>query len=91
MTKPTSAQFQQALQVAEHMREQNTDAQHLAKSLQYLHRRVTQLEEVLQHADLYLHSGLAEQEHARLVRAIEAAKRAERKESERDSEDFGVL
>ena len=39
-----------------------------------LEQRLEQLERVFKAAKLYLHSGLAESEHARLERAIEAAR-----------------
>jgi hypothetical protein len=77
MGKPTDEELKAALTEAARMREHGEDPHFMAKSLLNLHYRLGHLEHVLQAADRYLHSGLAEHNHAELVRAIEAYKRAE--------------
>lgn len=77
MGKPTEDELKSALSEAAHMREQGEDPHFVAKSLLNLNYRLAHLEQVLHAADRYLHSGLAEHNHAELVRAIEAYKQAD--------------
>lgn len=77
MGKPTEEELKTALAEAARMREHGEDPHFLAKSLLNLNYRLKHLEHVLQASERYLHSGLAEHNHAELVRAIEAYKRAE--------------
>jgi hypothetical protein len=75
--KPTPAELNQALAEAERLRDMGQDAQHLAKTLLYQHERLRHLEEIYVHAERLVRFGLDEHEHALLVRALDAAKRAE--------------
>lgn len=77
MGKPTKHELETALAAAKHLRESGQDRHFLGKALLNLHYRMTHLEKVMETADRYLHSGLSEQEHTRLTRAIQVAKRAE--------------
>ena len=76
MGMPTDEELHEALQHAARIRERGNDTHHVAKSLLNLNYRVKQLENVMHAAELFLNSGLAVQEHQRLVRAIEEARRA---------------
>lgn len=73
--KPTDQELATALRCAESMREQGEDPDHLAQSLLYLSRRDELLEEILQHLERFLGFGFPEEEHARLVRLVEQARR----------------
>lgn len=77
MGKPTDEELKAALTEAARMREQGEDPHFLAKCLLNLNYRIKHLERVLGATERYLHSGLAEHNHAELVRTIEAYKRAE--------------
>ena len=76
MGKPTAEELETALRHAALMREQGEDVYFIAKSLLNLNYRVGCLEEVMDKAKLYLHSGEAAVEHALLVTAIEEAEKA---------------
>lgn len=75
--KPTPEELRQALAEAERLRDTGEDPQHLAKTLLYQHERLRHLEEVYLHAERLMQFGLDEREHALLVKALDAAKRAE--------------
>jgi len=77
MGKPTKDELETALAAAKRLRETGNDKYFLGKALLNLHYRMNHLEKVMETADRYLHSGLSEQDHTRLTRAIQAAKRAE--------------
>ena len=81
MGKPSKQELEIALDAAKRLRETGQDKYLMGKALLNLYYRMTYLERVMEVADHYLHSGLAEQEHTKLVRAIEAAKRAEARSS----------
>jgi hypothetical protein len=53
------------------------DPRHLGKTMLYLEQRRGYLEKVFELADRFLRAGQDEQNHALLLRAIHAAKRAE--------------
>ena len=74
--KPTAEQYKIALEHAETLREQGEDIYYLAKSLLNLDYRMKFYEDVLEKADLYLHSGEGAVEHAELSNAIKRAKKA---------------
>ena len=80
MGKPTEEEFAAALKEAQRMREQGEDPHHVAKALLNLNYQSSFLGGVLQAAENYLNSGMAEREHTVLVRAIEKA---------REVDDFG--
>ena len=75
--KPTPEELRMALAEAEHLREAGDDPCHLAKTVLYQHERLRHLETVLAHAERLIKFGLDEHEHALLVKALDAAKRAE--------------
>ncbi|KPK40151.1 MAG: hypothetical protein AMJ69_03535 [Gammaproteobacteria bacterium SG8_47] len=81
MGKPKKQELETALDAAKRLRETGQDKYFLGKALLNLHYRMSFLEKVMEVADRYLHSGLSEQEHTRLMRAIEAAKRADARSS----------
>lgn len=75
--KPTPEQLRMALAEAEHLREAGEDRCFLAKTVLYQHERLRHLEAVLAHAERLVKFGLDEHEHALLIKALDAAKRAE--------------
>jgi hypothetical protein len=77
MGRPSNEELKTALTEAARMREQGDDSSFLAKSLLNLNYRMKYLEHVRQAAESYLHSGLAEHNHAVLIRAIDACRQAE--------------
>ena len=74
MGKPTEEELEEALKEAQRMREQGEDPQHVAKALLNLNFQSSFLNSVLQAAEHYMQSGMAEREHIQLVRAIEKAR-----------------
>ncbi len=76
MGRPTAEEFKAALTHAAKLREQGEDTFYIAKSLLNLNYRIKFLEDVLDKADVYLHSGEGAKEHADLVKAIERANEA---------------
>ena len=77
MAKPTKDELHIALAEAARMREQDEDPHYLAKCLLNHHFRLGYLEEVMLAVERYLHSGLAEAEHQRLLKVLEKARQAE--------------
>lgn len=77
MSRPTEEELNSALGRAGQMREAGEDEYFLAKSLLNLNYRVSALEDVLEKAKLYLHSGEGAHEHTLLLKAIEKAEQAE--------------
>lgn len=90
MGKPTEDELEQAIREAAHMREQGDDPHHIAKVLLNMNYRFKRLEHVLAAVEHYLHSGHAEQEHRRLIRAVEAAREAEHRSAGEDWETYGL-
>ena len=78
MGKPTTEQLEQALEQAAWLRENDVDEHFLGKSLLNHNYRLNLLEEVMQKAKQYLHSGSSAQAHRELLRAIEKAEVASR-------------
>ena len=74
MGKPTKEELGEALKEAQRMREQGEDPHHVAKALLNMNYQSGFLGEVLQAAENYLQSGMAEREHTLLVKAIEKAR-----------------
>lgn len=74
MGKPTDAELEEALKEAQRMREQGEDPHHVAKALLNQNYQSGFLLSVLHAAEKYLQSGMAEREHAQLLRAIEKAR-----------------
>jgi CBS domain-containing protein len=75
--KPTDDEFATALQVAETLHVEARDPKYLGKAFLYLAQRRDFLERVLERADRFLVAGQDEHNHALLLKAILAAKRAE--------------
>jgi hypothetical protein len=86
MSKPSKQQLESALAAAQRMRAEGADQDHLAHAFLYLQRRDELLERVLQAVEHYLHSGHGSQEHARLLKALDAARQQDWQEdlTERD-------
>ncbi len=77
MSRPTAEEFQTALSAAREMRARGEDPYGLARCFDYLHHRNLHLEAVFEQVERYLHSGMAESEHTRLMRVLEQAREAE--------------
>jgi CBS domain-containing protein len=75
--RPTDAEYAVALQTAELLHVEARDPKFLGKSLLYLDQRRAYLEKVLVRADRFLVAGQDEHNHAQLLKAVLAAKRAE--------------
>lgn len=75
--KPTAEEFATALSTALILHVEERDPRHLGKTMLYLQQRCDYLEKVLELADRFLRAGQDEQNHALLLKAIHAAKRAE--------------
>lgn len=90
MGKPTEEEFEEALTEAKRMREQGADVHHVAKALLNLNYRSEFLVQVLHAAEAYLHSGLAEAEHTRLLRAVERARAADDLGAHREPDTLGL-
>jgi len=88
--KPSEAELKQAITESRRMHDAADDPHALAKTVLYLLRRVESLEKVCRSADLYLHFGLPEKDHAELVLALEEAKRIEAEESGVAAENLGL-
>lgn len=90
MSKPTPQELDTALELAKRMREQGKDPNFLAKSLLSHHYRLGYLEEVLQAVEHYLHSGMAEAEHRRLLKVVEKVRQAEERTAKQNSNELGL-
>jgi CBS domain-containing protein len=75
--KPSDAEFATALAAAEAAYVSDRDPRFLGKAFLYLAQRRAYLEKVLTLADRFLRTGQDEHQHALLLKAILAAKRAE--------------
>lgn len=90
MSKPTEQELSAALELAKRMREQGKDPQFIAKCLLSHHYRIGYLEEVLQAVERYLRSGMAHEEHRRLLKTVEKARQAEDRTAKQNSDEFGL-
>ena len=90
MGKPSEKELAVALKSAKLMRERDNDPFYLAKALLHCHYRAHFLEEVCACAEAYLHSGLADAEHRRLVQAIERLQREEDRSAAREPPTLGL-
>ncbi len=79
MGKPTEAEFKQALAKAAQMREQGEDPDFVAKSLLSLNYRFDHWQRVINAMKLYLRSGMATTEHARLIKVLHEVETIEQK------------
>ncbi len=90
MGKPTQQQLEQALDAAILMREEGRDPYHVAKALLNSQYRLEHLEQVFKLTEHYLKSGQDEQNHARLIKAIEHYHQLEDRASPDDHLKFGL-
>ena len=90
MGKPTEQELDTALTEAKRLRESGEDAHLLGKALLNCHYQNSILLEVLHAAEHYLHSGMAETEHTRLLRAIDKARQADNRSAHREQETIGL-
>ena len=90
MGKPTEEEFAEALKEAQRMREQGEDPHHVAKALLNLNYQNSFLGGVLQAAENYLNSGMAEREHTLLLRAIEKAREVDDRGGRRERPALGL-
>ena len=90
MGKPTDKELETALAEAKRLRESGEDVHFLAKALLSCNYQMTFLLDVLQAAEAYLHSGLAEHEHMRLQLAIEKAREIDDRGSHREHGTLGL-
>lgn len=87
--KPSADELNEALAEAERLRAGGADAHHLAKTVLYQHERLHHLEEVRRLAERLMNFGQDEHDHALLVRALDAARRAEERAGT-EARDFGL-
>jgi len=85
---PTKEELEHALTMAGKMREMDIDPDFIAKCLLNTHYRMELLEKVFIQTKVYLNSGESTQEHAKLVKAIEAAEKAA--SVSQDGKDLGI-
>ena len=90
MLKLTDDEMKTALAEADRMRDKDDDPHHLARAVHYLEHRARYLETVYKAAKNYIHFGQEEEEHSRLLKAIEAARSEELKDREQEDETLGL-
>jgi hypothetical protein len=90
MSRPSKQQLEIALAEAERLRDLDEDRTHMAQSLLFLHRRDEVLEHLLEAVEHYLNSGHGQIEHARLIKAVDAARHQLWEESAAHDPDFGL-
>ena len=90
MGKPTDKELETALAEARRLRESGEDTHFIAKALLNCHYQSAYLLDVLRAAELYLRSGLAEQEHTRLQLAIDKARKVDDYSAHRENETTGL-
>ncbi len=72
------------------MREKDNDPFHLGKALLHYHYHIRFLEEVKNCAEAYLHSGLSDAGHRRLLQAIERLHQEEQRSANREDPALGL-
>jgi len=87
MAKPHTSDIHQAVETARGLTADESGVGTLARCFLYLHDRNLHLEEVYEHVENYLHSGMAEQEHARMVTALDQAREADHRQGHEDSDE----
>lgn len=90
MSRPTEEELIMALKSAKLMREKSNDPFHLSKTLLYYHNHIRFLEEVRDSAEAYLHSGLSDARHRRLLQAIERLHQEERRNANQKEPALGL-
>ena len=74
---PTEIEHEEAIAKAWHMRNEDHDPDHIAKTLLSHDHRLKKLQAVMDAAGYYLHSGLAGKEHHILEMAIAEVKKSD--------------
>ena len=77
MGKPTDEEIKEALAEAGRMREQDDDPHHVAKALLNCHFMLQHAEKVYHAAQEFLHTGMDQTQHSRLVKALDEYRTAE--------------
>ena len=90
MPKPSEQELHIALETAKQMREHGQDPHYLAKCLLNTHYRLKQVEKVMSAVEQYLHSGLAEAEHRRLLVALQQAHEADARSAAQHPPEWGL-
>ncbi len=90
MGKPSDQELETALAEAKHLRESGQDSHFIGKALLNCHYRQTYLLQVLHAAERYLHSGMADTEHTRLLLAIEKVREVDDRDTHREQETLGL-
>ena len=90
MGKPSENELAAALNEAKRMREQDDDPHFVAKVLLNLNYMHGCLMEVLHAAENYVNSGMAEQEHTLLLKAIDKARNADDRGGHREPPTLGL-
>lgn len=90
MKRPSDAQMKDAREQAEQLRAGGQDVNSLGHAFLYLLHRCEYLEKVHEAAELYIRFGLAEGEHARLVKALDQARDEEARERANGEGDLGL-
>ncbi len=91
MTKPDKEEIRNVVELAGDLASDNTEVGRLARCFLYFHGRNLDLEAVYEDIEHYLRSGMAEQEHARLLETLQHARAAEhRREHEDQDESLGL-
>ena len=87
MAKPDASDIHQAVETAMELTADESGMGKLARCFLYLHDRNEHLEEVYVQVENYLNSGMAEQEHARLVTALDHAREAHHRQGHEDTDE----
>ncbi|MGB5260786.1 MAG: hypothetical protein WBO34_09730 [Gammaproteobacteria bacterium] len=87
MAKPHADDIHRAVETAMGLAADESAEGTLARCFLYLHDRNQHLEEVYQHVENYMNTGMAEQEHARLVTALDHAREAQHRQGHEDSDE----
>jgi hypothetical protein len=90
MKRPSEEQMKAAGDQAEQLRAAGQDVNSLGHAFLYLLHRCEYLEKVHEAAELYVRFGLAEAEHARLIKALDQARLEEAREREDEEGDLGL-
>ena len=88
--RPSDEQMRAALAQAQQLRDAGQDVNSLGHAFLYLIHRCEYLEKVRDASELYVRFGLAEAEHARLLKALDQVRLEEAREREDDQGDLGL-
>ena len=87
MAKPDASDIHRAAETARELTTDESGAGTLAGCFLYLHDRNQHLEDVYEQVENYLNSGMAEQEHARLVKVLDQAREAAHRQGGEDADE----